>query len=206
MLIHAFISSRIDYCYTLFSSLSISALDHLQTIQNGSNIWSHITPILKSLHWLPVAYRIQFKILTLTYRALHGQASTYVAELLHPYSSTCSHRSNMLNLLSVPCTRLKTCGDQAFEAVAPKLWNAYPYYQRIYVASLLHIGIAKWSMAIIHIALLNSFPYKKLCYCGVQTSFIKARHNLNWAYVLKDLIYFDALYSTYESFCGQCLG
>ena len=109
MLIHTSISSCIDYCNTLFSSLSMSALDRLHAIQNAattlltrSSRRSHITPILISLHWLPVAYRIQFKILTLTYRALQGQAPAYVADKLHPPSPACSLRSNKLNLLSVP--------------------------------------------------------------------------------------------------------
>ena len=83
-----------------------------------SNRRSHITPLLISLHWLPVAYRIQFKILTLTYRALHGQALVYVADLLQPYLSARSLRSNKLNILSDPHTRLKTRGDRAFEVTA----------------------------------------------------------------------------------------
>lgn len=77
MIIYAFISSRIHYCNALFSSLSLSALAQLQPIQNaaarlltGSNRHSHITPILKSLHWLPVE---------LTHGALHSQAPSYVA-------------------------------------------------------------------------------------------------------------------------------
>ncbi len=133
MLIHSFVSSHIDYCNVLFSSLCMSALDRLQAIQDAaarlltrSDRRSNIIPVLRSLHWLPVAYRIQFKILTLIYRTLHGQAPACVAELLYPYSSTRSLRSNMLNLLSVSRTRLKTRCDWAFEAVAPKLWNALP--------------------------------------------------------------------------------
>lgn len=133
MIIHAFISSRIDYCNALFTSLSTSAVDRLQTIQNAaarlltrSNRRSHITPILKTLHWLPVAVRIQFKILTLTSKALHGQAPAYIADLLHPYTSARSLRTNMQNLLSVPHTRFKTRGDRALEAAAPKLCNALP--------------------------------------------------------------------------------
>ena len=35
------------------------------------HLYSHVTPLLHSMHWLPVTYRIQFKILTITYRALH---------------------------------------------------------------------------------------------------------------------------------------
>lgn len=69
MLIHAFISSRLDYCNCLFTCLNKSSIQRLQTVQNAaaqlltrSNRWSHTTPILISLHWLPVNFRIHFKI------------------------------------------------------------------------------------------------------------------------------------------------
>lgn len=133
MLIHAFISSRIDYCNSLFSSLNKSVLHRLQSIQNSaarlltrSNRHTHITPILCSLHWLPVIYRIQFKILTITYRALHGQAPAYLVDIIHLHIPLRSLRSNNQNLLSMPRTRLKTGGDRAFAAMAPRLWNALP--------------------------------------------------------------------------------
>lgn len=68
--VYALISYCIDYCNSLFTSLRTSALDCLQGIQNAasrlltrSNRRSPIIPKLKSLHWLPVAYSIQFKIL-----------------------------------------------------------------------------------------------------------------------------------------------
>ena len=66
------------------------------------------------------------KSLCLNCRALHGQTLAYVADLLPPYSSARSLRPDMLNLLSVPCTCIKTCGDWAFEVITPKLWNTLP--------------------------------------------------------------------------------
>ena len=42
----------------------------------------HITPVLQSLHWLPVEKRIQYKILLLTYKCLHARAPTYLSDLL----------------------------------------------------------------------------------------------------------------------------
>lgn len=138
MLIHAFISSRIDYCNSLFPALKKSALSRLQSIQNAAarllsraSRYSHITPILISLHWLPVQYRIHFKILIITYRCLQQQAPIYLLELLHPLSSTRSLRSTGQNLLTVPRTRLKTRGDRAFVALAPRLWNDLPAELRL---------------------------------------------------------------------------
>ena len=82
--------------------------------------------MLASLHWLPVKFRIQFKVLVMAYRAQHGQAPAYICDLLHPYVAGRSLRSSDQNLLVVPRTRLKTKGDRAFEVVAPRLWNSLP--------------------------------------------------------------------------------
>ncbi|KAI4898085.1 hypothetical protein NFI96_008277 [Prochilodus magdalenae] len=91
-LVHAFIRSRLDYCNALFHGLPSKTLRPLQYIQNSAarvlvrtNKSAHITPILLQLHWLPVTKRICYKILLLTFKALHGQAPTYLSALLHPY-------------------------------------------------------------------------------------------------------------------------
>uniref|UniRef100_A0A8C6TLJ0 Reverse transcriptase domain-containing protein n=1 Tax=Neogobius melanostomus TaxID=47308 RepID=A0A8C6TLJ0_9GOBI len=138
LVIHAFISSRLDYCNSLFTCFNKSALNRLQMVQNaaarlltGSSRRSHITPILSSLHWLPIKFRIELKILVLTFRALHGQAPKYVSDLLCPYSSGRTLRSSGQNLLTVPRTHFKTRGDLSFEAVAPKLWNDLPLWLRV---------------------------------------------------------------------------
>ncbi len=131
IIIHAFISSQLDYYNSLFTCLKKSAIDQLQSIKNAaarlltrSGRMTHITPILHSLHWLPVKFRIHFKIIVVTYKSLHGQAPVYILELLHPYVTTRSRRSSDQELLVVPCARLKTKGDCAFDVVALILWNA----------------------------------------------------------------------------------
>ncbi|KAF7666351.1 hypothetical protein LDENG_00109580 [Lucifuga dentata] len=85
MIIHAFISSRSDYFNSLFTCLNKSLLNTLQTVQNAaaqlltnSRKCCHMTPILFSLHWLPVHCRINFKILNYIFRALHNQAPKYI--------------------------------------------------------------------------------------------------------------------------------
>ncbi|XP_029941085.1 uncharacterized protein LOC115383145 [Salarias fasciatus] len=133
ILIHAFGSSRLDYCNSLFTFVSKTSLDRLQVVQNAAARLltrtprrSHITPILSALHWLPIKSRIQYKILVVTYRALHGQAPLYITDLLQPYVTSRSLRSSDQGLLVVPRSRLKTKGDRAFEVVAPTLWNSLP--------------------------------------------------------------------------------
>ncbi|KAF7654941.1 hypothetical protein LDENG_00062930, partial [Lucifuga dentata] len=133
MVIHAFISSHLDYCNSLFTCLSKTSLNWLQTVQNAavrlltrSNRRTHITPILSSLHWLPINIRFHFKILVLTFRVLHSEAPQYITDLLQPQSTSRPLRSSGHRLLGVPCTHFKTLCDRAFQAIAPKLWNDLP--------------------------------------------------------------------------------
>ena len=137
MIIHAFVSSRLDYCNSLFTCLSKTTMDRLKIIQNAaarlltrSSRRCHITPVLASLHWLPVNFRVQFKVLVLTYRALHGQAPSYLSDLVPRYVPDRALRSADQGLIKVPNTNLITKGDRAFQAVAPKLWNALPQVLR----------------------------------------------------------------------------
>ena len=71
-LIHAFISTRLDYCNALYTGINHASLARLQLVQNAAACLltrtrkrDHITPILASLHWLPVHFRIHFKMLLL---------------------------------------------------------------------------------------------------------------------------------------------
>lgn len=137
MLVHAFISSRLDYCNALYTCLNKSSMEKLQVVQNAAarllsktNRRSHITPVLKALHWLPISFRVQFKILTITYRALHHQAPSYIQDLFHIHSPGRSLRSSGQDLFIVPRTRFKTRGDRAFCVVAPRLWNSLPLVLR----------------------------------------------------------------------------
>uniref|UniRef100_A0A3P9J789 Reverse transcriptase domain-containing protein n=1 Tax=Oryzias latipes TaxID=8090 RepID=A0A3P9J789_ORYLA len=138
MVIHAFISSRLDYCKSLFTCFNKSVLNRLQLVQNtaarlltGSDKRAHITPILSSLHWLPIKWRIDFKILVLTYRALNGQTPKYLSDLLCPYASSRALRSSDQNLLKIFKTKYKTRGDRSFQGIAPRLWNALPLSLRV---------------------------------------------------------------------------
>ena len=70
--------------------------------------------------------RVNFKILVLTFRALHGQAPPYISDLIQPYTPARALRSVDQNLLMVPRTCFGTRGDRSFHAVAPRLWNDLP--------------------------------------------------------------------------------
>ena len=71
-LIHALVTSRIDYANSLLIGVNKSFMHRLQLVQNSAArlitrtaFRNHITPILFQLHWLPVEYRVRFKVLVL---------------------------------------------------------------------------------------------------------------------------------------------
>ena len=132
-LVHAFISSKIDYCNSILIGLPNEEIDKIQRVQNaaarlisGTKKYASITPILIKLHWLPVIARIEYKILLTVFKSLNNLAPEYISELLNQYNPPRALRSANKNLLIVPKTLNKTYGDRAFYAAAPKLWNNLP--------------------------------------------------------------------------------
>ena len=83
---------------------------------------------LIALHWLPIKYRVEFKIVLLVYKVLNNMAPIYISELLIPKPS-CERwtlRSDDQGLLHIPKTNCKTLGDRSFAYAAPQLWNSLP--------------------------------------------------------------------------------
>jgi hypothetical protein len=132
-IIHALISSKLDSFNSLLYGLPDVCLHRLQLVQNTAariikqcKKYDHITPILYSLHWLPVKERIEYKIVLLTFKSMHDMAPLYISELLQPYHPSCSLRSEDLVLLKQPKSRTRRYGDRAFSVCAPRLWNNLP--------------------------------------------------------------------------------
>ena len=87
-LANSLIHSRLDYCNSIFYGLPNYSLHRLRKVQNTAACIvtrsvrsSHITPAPKSLHWLPVNYRINFKICCITHRALSLHEPCYLSSM-----------------------------------------------------------------------------------------------------------------------------
>ena len=115
--------------------LPISYLSPLQRIQNTAarmvtftRKHDHISPILRSLHWLPVNSRITFKILLIVYKITHNLAPQYLQDLVSLRSSSSARplRSSFsMQIIHGPRTKTRY-GDRAFSCIAPTLWNKLP--------------------------------------------------------------------------------
>ena len=121
------------YCLLLLNGISHKDITRLQRIQNrcARLIFkkpkrTHSSPLLKELHWLPVAQRIQFRTLVHTFKSLNNLSPHYISSLLHVRKPPAySLRSSTVTCLHVPKTRTLT-GDRAFSSSAPRLWNNLP--------------------------------------------------------------------------------
>ena len=85
----ALVSSKLDYCNSLFHNMPEKDIARLQRVQNclarvvtEAHRFSRSVPILKRLHWLPVKFRIHFKICAITFRTLKDNRPAYLAALL----------------------------------------------------------------------------------------------------------------------------
>ena len=132
-LVQSLVTSRLDYANILLHNLPKSLVNRLQLVQNTcaclitrTSRRNHITPILVDLHWLPVQYRIMYKVLLYTHKALHGHAPQYIRDLIVPYRPTRNLRSARRSLLVVPTPRTSTYGGRSFRVTAPQLWNELP--------------------------------------------------------------------------------
>ena len=86
--------------------------------------------MLTYLHWLPVKARADFKVLLLTYKALHGLAPTYLSDLVLLYIPTSTLQSQDTGLFIVPRISKQTAGGSVFSHSALFLWKVLPIHVR----------------------------------------------------------------------------
>ena len=140
MAANALVGSRLDYCNSLFRSLSALDLRKLQCVQNSlarivtnTTKYSHITPVRKILHWLPIEQRSIFKTALLVYKFLNCGQPRYFAPFLKPRQSVYNTRKSQADgvFLEIPhfATSLYKSSKHfglSFAYDAPKIWNDLP--------------------------------------------------------------------------------
>jgi hypothetical protein len=132
-LIHAFVTSHLDYSNSLLIDLPKCDITKLQSTQNSAvkliymkTKYEHVTPLLIEAHWLPIAYRSVFKILLFVFKCVHNVAPAYLRDMI----TFVSYDRYMLR--SVEDKKLKPhrtrtkLGERSFRSAGPRYWNDLP--------------------------------------------------------------------------------
>jgi hypothetical protein len=141
MLVHAFISSRVDYCNSLLYGVTAQLTRRLQSVMNAAarlvcelGRFDHITPAMRDeLHWLPVVQRIKFKVALMVYKCLHGSGPAYLNECCIVVTADARQhhlRSVTRGDLLEPRTNTRRFGQRSFRSSGPAVWNSLPLHLR----------------------------------------------------------------------------
>ena len=127
----ALVGSRLDYANSVLYGTTQKNISKLQRAQNllacvvTGSFLSSSHNLLKQLHWLPIEYRVNFKIANITFHTLDSSLPTYLHSALHAHHSTRSLRSSNTNLLTIPFVST-SFGARSFSVAAPTVWNFLP--------------------------------------------------------------------------------
>jgi len=136
-LVFALIMSRLDYCNSVLAGVPMSTLEPPQRVQNaaaqlvfGLGRFDHVTPSILQLRWLPVSYRIKFKLCCLVHAVHYVRSPTYLTQTVQSVSASrpCSGlRSSSSSAMDYSLPRLRTkFGECAFSHCGPSTWNVLP--------------------------------------------------------------------------------
>ena len=138
-LVLRYISKHDGVCLLSYrNSIAEYLVTKLQRVQNCAarivlNLrkYDTITPALIKLHWLPVKQRIIYKVLVTVFKALKGDAPSYISSMLTMHTPNRNLRSSQKKyILEKPRSKLKRMGDRCFEDAAPRHWNSLPDFLR----------------------------------------------------------------------------
>ena len=130
------VTTRMDYCNSILAALPQSSIDPLQRVQNaaarlitGTGTREHITPARQSLHWLPVKFRITFKLCVLMHLVHIGRAPAYLSDMVTATADLSSRgrfRSSNTFRYELPLLK-RRFGERSFLYAGPKAWNDLPF-------------------------------------------------------------------------------
>ena len=146
-LVHAFICTRVDFSNSLLYGTSAYLLDRLQSVLNSvARLILRIgkydpisAAIRRDLHWLPIQFRIQYKLNSITSNCLAGRAPEYLIELCHSVNDIPARRnlrSSFQVQLLVPRYRKERSGRRGFSVSSPQLWNLLPADIRLHFSTM----------------------------------------------------------------------
>ena len=138
MLVHAFVSSKVDYCNSLLYGATAQVTRRFQVVMNAAarlicrlKRFDHIMPAVRDeLHWLPISQRVDYKVALLVYKCLHGIGPAYLTDYFTVADRHHQLRSVTRGDLILPRTRTKRIGLRSFHSSGPALWNSLPMYIR----------------------------------------------------------------------------
>lgn len=145
-LIHSFVTSRLDFCNSLFIGLPKTSIDKIQTVQNacakfltGARKFDSATEQLKTLHWLPIKFRVQYKLMLLAHKIIYPKPETpipsYIKDQIQPKSYSAQSRvtrSSLAPTLQITFKpKLVTVGNRSYVFSIPDLWNRLPNELRL---------------------------------------------------------------------------
>ena len=141
LLCPAFTLWRLDHCDFLLSGCPQDLQTRLQKIHNNAarlilNVpkRDHITPHLRTLHWLPIDARIKYKICSLCFGAITSTGAVYLSHLLKMYTTSRQLRSSADNRI-LCISPVKSYGERSFSYTAPTLWSTLPKDIRFFSVS-----------------------------------------------------------------------
>ena len=135
--VHAFVSSRVDYCNSVFSLVRVKHLRPFQFVLNaaarvitGRRKYDHISDVVRDqLHLFSIAERIEYKLCSLVYKCLHQLAPQYLVEMCKVVSILpgCKNlRPASRGALVELRTKTSTYGQRSFAVCGSRIWNRLP--------------------------------------------------------------------------------
>ena len=128
-LVHALVTSTLDFGNAALFGITATLLHRLEMVQRAAarvilcidrRDHRSMTAALRELHWLPIAQRIEFKVLTLMHGAVHNNTPRYLSNRISTYAPPRTLRSGTQSLAAV------RYGRRAFSCAGSSLWNALP--------------------------------------------------------------------------------